>query len=184
MCVRDGARYLYLTREYGYILPNTRPQRVEYGVSCGICKPQRRRCLIWSSSYDKTAERLCGHGKFDVIVFETFVSIDHFASDAIVAGRVLCRPIPSLAEIEIYFIPDTCKQDSEQLSSYGCKKLSDRRQEGDYNTTQKLILRNMIKKTKWLIDEECMHQKLMVPLFSWCTIGQVTIIEMISFEEL
>ena len=56
---------------------------------------------------DKSAERLCGYEKFDVVVFETFVSIDHFASDAIVDGRVLCRPIPSLTEIEIYFTPDT-----------------------------------------------------------------------------
>ena len=83
------------------------PNRVGFQVSCGICQPQRQRCLIWSSSYDKSAERLCGHGKFNVVVFETFVSIDHFASDAIVASRVLCRPMPSLAVFETYYpIPD------------------------------------------------------------------------------
>ena len=55
----------------------------------------------------KNAETFCGHGRLDVVVAtysETFVSMDHFASDA---GQCYMDPCLIPPVLEFYFIPDT-----------------------------------------------------------------------------
>ena len=49
----------------GYLLLNTRPERVGYSVSCGTCQSQRQYWLIWNSSHDK---KFSGSGKFGVVI--------------------------------------------------------------------------------------------------------------------
>ena len=59
--------YLGSTRGYGYLLLNTRPERVGYKVSCGTCQSQRQYRLIRSLTHDKNAKKFFGHGKFGVV---------------------------------------------------------------------------------------------------------------------